>query len=126
MLLIGCFAAIALLLTAVGLYGVIAYSVLRRSQEIGIRIALGASRGMILGMILGRAMRLAMVGVPIGVAGVYAEENLLQSALYGLGPHNPLLLIAACLVVTLTALIAAYLPARRAASTDPMVALRSE
>jgi putative ABC transport system permease protein len=126
MLLLGSFAAISLLLTVVGLYGVVGYSVVRRTREIGVRIALGASRDVVLGMVLKKAMLLVFLGVATGLAGAFAGGELIRKMLYGVGPRNPLLLGIACAVVTLTATLAAYLPARRAASIDPMEALRSE
>jgi putative ABC transport system permease protein len=126
MLLLGSFAGIALLLTVVGLYGVLAYSVMKRTREIGVRIALGASRSMVLGMVLREAMILLVAGLALGVAGAAASGHLLEKMLYGITPRNPLLLIVACCTITVTSLIAAYLPALRAASVDPLQALRVE
>jgi putative ABC transport system permease protein len=124
--LLGSFAVIALLLTAVGLYGVMAYSVARRTRELGVRIAMGASSREILGMVLKKAMLLVLVGIGIGLGGVLAAGRLVRGMLFVVGAGNPALPAAACCVVALTAALAAYLPARRAASTDPMQALRSE
>jgi predicted lysophospholipase L1 biosynthesis ABC-type transport system permease subunit len=126
MLLLASFAGIALLLTVVGLYGVLAYSVLKRTREIGVRVALGASRGIVLGMVLKQAMLLVAAGVMLGLAGAFAAGQVLTNMLYGVSPRNPLLLAIACCAITLTAGLAAYLPARRAASIDPMQALRNE
>jgi putative ABC transport system permease protein len=126
MLLLASFAAIALLLTLVGLYGVLAYSVLKRSREIGVRVALGASRAKVLGMILKQAAFLVGAGVALGLVGAIAAGQVLGSMLFGVNPRNPLLLAIACGAITLTAASAAYLPARRAASIDPMQALRNE
>ncbi|MGH9159093.1 MAG: ABC transporter permease [Vicinamibacteraceae bacterium] len=120
------FAALALLLTAVGLYGVIAYSVARRTREMGVRVALGASRHTILAMIVRKAMFLVAVGIAVGLVGAFAAARLMTTVLFGVGPHEPRLLVLACTVVTLTAAAAAYLPARRAATVDPIDALRSE
>jgi putative ABC transport system permease protein len=126
MLLLASFAAIALLLTVVGLYGVLAYSVLKRTREIGVRVALGASRRMVLGMVLKQAMLLVAAGVALGLGAAFAAGQVLTNMLYGVSPRNPLLLAIACCAITLTAGLAAFLPARRAASIDPMQALRSE
>ena len=126
MLLLASFAGIALLLTVVGLYGVLSYSVLQRTREIGLRVALGASRGMLLGMVLTQALRLVGLGVLLGLAGSLAGTHILSKMIYGVSPRNPLLLASACIAIALTAALAAYLPARRAASIDPMQALRNE
>src|SRR5262245_30395644 len=120
MLLLGSFAGIALLLTAIGLYGVLASSVVTRTREMGVRLALGATRQQVLAMVLGRAMRLLMWGIAIGIVGVFAGNQLLSTMLYGVAPHNPLLIALSCALLTLTAAAAAYLPARRAASIDPI------
>jgi ABC-type antimicrobial peptide transport system permease subunit len=125
-LLLGCFAGIALLLTMVGLYGVMTYSVARRTREIGVRIALGASRGTVLGMVLKQALVLVLAGLVLGLAGSMAGDRLLRSMLYGVSPTNPAVLALAGLLVALTGALAAYVPARRAASVDPMSALRHE
>lgn len=126
LLLVGSFAAIALLLTAIGLYGVLAYSVFRRTREIGVRMALGAGRGVILQMVLGKALMLVAAGVLLGVFASVAASGLLRSMLYGVEMSAPLLTVLACGLVTITAIIAAWLPARKAASIDPMTALRAE
>ena len=125
-LLLGCFASIALLLTMVGLYGVMAYSVTRRTREIGVRIALGASQAAVLSMVLKQAMRLVALGLVLGLVGSFAANQLLRSMLYGLSPWNLPVFVLAALLVALTATLAAYLPARRATKVDPMVALRYE
>jgi putative ABC transport system permease protein len=126
MLLLASFAGIALLLTVVGLYGVLAYSVSKRTREIGVRVALGASRIMVQRMVLQQALLLVAAGVALGLAGAFATGQVLTNMLYGVSPRNPLLLATACFAITLTAALAAFLPARRAASIDPMQALRSE
>jgi putative ABC transport system permease protein len=125
-LLLGCFAGIALLLTIVGTYGVMAYSVTRRTREIGVRIALGASRSSVLSMVLKQALLLVGAGLALGLAGSLAADRLLESMLFGLSALNPAVLVLSALIVALTGLLAAYLPARRAAGVDPMLALRHE
>ncbi|SRR6266566_3096441 len=125
-LLVTGFAAIALLLTVLGVYGLLAYSVIQRTREIGVRMALGATRGGVLTMVLKRAMQLVIMGLIIGLAGAAGESYLVQSMLYGVHPDNVLLVAAACCLILLTSLVAAYLPARRAAAVDPIQALRSE
>ena len=126
MVLLGAFAALALILTVVGLYGLMAYSVARRTREIGVRLALGAQRATVLRMVLSRASILLGVGMAIGIVATLVSTSLLRSMLYGTGSRNPLVIAGVCCVVTLAGLAAAYLPAIRAASIDPMRALRNE
>jgi ABC-type antimicrobial peptide transport system permease subunit len=122
--LLSAFAVLALVLTVVGLYGVMAYSVARRTREIGVRLALGAQRGTVLTMVLRQAAMLVAIGMALGLAATLAATPVLQSMLYGTGARNPVVLAGVCALVALTALVAAYLPALRAASVDPMRALR--
>lgn len=125
-LLLSCFAGIALLLTMVGLYGVMAYSVTRRTREIGVRIALGASRSTVLSMVLKQALVLLATGLVLGLASSIAADRLMQGMLFGVSSVNPAILSLSGLLVASTGVLAAYLPARRAAAMDPMTALRYE
>lgn len=120
------FGVTALLLAAIGLYGVMAYTASQRSREIGIRIALGAQRGAILRMVLGDGLRLAMAGVLIGVIVALVSGRLLSGFLYGVRADDPLTLGSVALLIALIALVASFLPARRAAVIDPMQTLRAE
>jgi putative ABC transport system permease protein len=124
--LIGTFAAAAVLLAVLGIYSVIAFSVASRIQEMAIRMALGSQRGAIVGLVLQSGAKLAAVGCVIGLGGAVAASGLLRSLLFGVSPFDPLMLSVAALAVMLLALAASGLPALRAASIDPMRALRSE
>jgi putative ABC transport system permease protein len=120
------FGAIALLLTAVGLYGVIAYSVAQRTQEIGTRMALGAQQANILKLVVGEGMLLAILGAVIGIAGALGISGLLQKLVYEVSPTDPATIAAITVTILCVSLLAAYVPARRAARIDPMTALRNE
>jgi ABC-type antimicrobial peptide transport system permease subunit len=124
-LLIG-FAGSALLLAVVGVYGILAYSVARRTQEMGVRLALGASPRDVLQLVMGQGMRLAVIGTAVGVAGAFALTRLLSTLLYGTSPTDPVIFIAVPAIVVLTAVVACLIPALRAAWLDPTVALRSD
>jgi putative ABC transport system permease protein len=126
MILLGTFAGLALLLTMVGLYGVMAYSVSRRTREIGVRLALGAQRSAVMAMVLRDAAVLLLVGIAFGAAASFASASALKTTLYSVNPHDPLVLAVVCISVALTGLLAAYIPSVRAASIDPMKALRRE
>jgi predicted permease len=128
-LLLGVFAALALLLASVGIYGVVSYSVMRRTQEIGIRLALGAGRRQVFRMIVGQGIRMAGVGLGIGALAAISLVRLIPSfsrLLYGVGQSDPLTLFGVAAVLLLAAVIACYVPARRAMRTDPMNSLRYE
>lgn len=122
--LIGVFASLALLLAAVGIYGVMSFTVSQRTQEIGIRMALGASGGHVQQFILGRALRLTVIGIAIGFAGASALTRFLSTLLFGIKASDPTTFCAVAALVTAVTIFAAYLPARRATRVDPMVALR--
>jgi putative ABC transport system permease protein len=124
--LLGVFAGLALLLAAVGIYGIVAHSVTRRTHEIGVRMSLGAHPKKIAGMVLGRTLMLGGAGVAIGAGGSLALTRLLRTMLYGVSATDPTVFVAASVVLLVVASLAAYIPARRAARVDPLVALRHE
>jgi putative ABC transport system permease protein len=124
--LLGMFAALGCLLAAVGLYGVIAFMVAERTQEIGVRMALGASRGEILRLFTGKGLRLIALGSVVGVVCALAASRLISSLLYGVTPNDPPTFVVAVLLLAIVTLAATYIPARRATKVDPMVALRYE
>jgi putative ABC transport system permease protein len=125
-LLLAAFAAVALLLAACGMYGVISCSVTQRTREIGIRAALGAERRSVLGLVVGHGARLAGVGIVIGLAAAAAVTRLIAGFLYGVRPIDPFTFTFVTLLLIAVALLACYIPARRAARIDPMIALRHE
>lgn len=126
MVLLTIFAGVALLLAMIGVYGVLAYSVARRTAEIGLRVALGASPGDVLRLIVGQGMRPIVLGIVLGIVGALALSRGISSLLFGIKPMDPVTYAAVALLVGVTAVVACYLPARRAVSVDPVTALRQE
>jgi predicted permease len=124
MVLLGVFAALAMLLSSIGIYGVLSYVVGQRTNEIGIRMALGADRFSVLRMVLGQAGKMVMVGVVIGMVAALLLTRLMSTILFGVSPSDPLTLAAVAFLLTAVALFACYIPARRATKVDPMIALR--
>jgi putative ABC transport system permease protein len=126
MLLMSCFAVVAAVLAAVGLYGVMAYSVSLRTQEMGIRMALGAQRSNILKLIVGQGLKLAVIGIAIGLVGAFGLTRVIQSLLFGTSASDPTTFVAIALLLVIVALLSSFIPAYRAMKVDPLVALKYE
>jgi putative ABC transport system permease protein len=124
--LVGIFAALALLLAAIGIYGVMSYTVSQRTQEIGLRLALGAQLANVRGMVLGQSLKLTLIGVGLGLAGAFVLARFLASLLFGIGTYDPVTFLSVAFLLIVVALAASYIPARRAMHVDPIVALRGE
>ena len=124
--LLGSFSLASMLLAAVGIYGLLAYSVSQRTREIGVRVALGAEPGSITRMVVISGARMVVAGAAAGLAAALALSGLMKSLLFGIGPRDPLTFIATPAIFLAVALLAAYVPARRAAKVSPMEALRTE
>jgi putative ABC transport system permease protein len=125
-MLVGVFAALAVALAAVGIYGVMSYAVSQRTQEIGVRMALGAQAANVRSMILAETLHLTAIGVTIGLTGAFVVARLLTSLLFGVGAHDPITFLGVAMLLIMVAVVAAYLPARKAMQVDPIVALRYE
>ena len=124
--LVGVFAVLAVVLAAVGIYGVMSYAVSQRTQEIGVRMALGAQLTSVRRMILGQTLKLTLIGVALGLAGALVVARFLTSLLFGVGVYDPLTFLGVAVLLVAVALAASYVPARRAMRVHPIVALRYE
>jgi len=126
MVLLAIFAGLALVLAAVGIYGVMSYAVSQRTQEIGIRLAIGAQATDVLRMVVGEGLKLTMLGTGLGLVGALIVARLISSLFFGIGPYDPVTFAGITVLLTMVAFLACYIPARRATRVDPLVALRYE
>jgi putative ABC transport system permease protein len=126
MILLGIFGSVALTLAAIGIYGIMAYSVKRRTREIGIRMALGGRPRDVLRLVVGQGMRLTLIGLLLGAIAAFLATRLMSTMLYGVSPNDPLTFVAAVALLAVIAWIASWLPARRAIATNPTSALRAD
>jgi putative ABC transport system permease protein len=124
--LLGLFAGIAVLLAAIGIYGIMSYTVAQGTREIGIRVALGAQRRDLFQMVVGRGLKLTLIGIILGVAGAFGLTRLMSNLLFGVSATDPLTFVGVAALLLIVALLASYIPARRATKVDPLVALRYE
>jgi putative ABC transport system permease protein len=120
------FGAAALLLASIGVYGVLAYSVSQRTQEIGVRVALGAGRNDVMRLVVGQGVKLAALGIAVGVAGALGVTPIIKGLLYNVTASDPLSFSLVAMFLTIVAVVASYVPARRAMAVDPIIALRNE
>jgi ABC-type antimicrobial peptide transport system permease subunit len=126
MVLLSAFAALALVLSCIGIYGVISHLVGQRTHEIGVRMALGAQPGDVMRLVLGHGARMALLGVVIGVAAAFGLTRLMAHQLFGVSAHDPFTFVVVAVLLALVSLLACYVPARRAVRVDPLIALRYE
>ena len=126
MIVLGIFAVMALVLAAVGIYGVLSYTVAQRTRELGIRMALGAEPKSVMRLVVGQAMTPALIGVGLGLAGAWGATRLMSSLLFGVSATDPITFIAVALFLLAVAAAASWVPARRATKVDPLIALRAE
>jgi putative ABC transport system permease protein len=124
--MLGTFAGVAAVLAAIGIYGILAYLVVQRTVEIGIRMALGAQRAQVLAEVLRKGLILTTIGITVGLIGAAAVTRVLQGMLFGITPLDPITFLAVALTFGFVTMLASYMPARRATRVDPLVALRSE